>query len=104
MTYLKLDKASEIKDLASGDLPSLYVNLNSSSNGLASEQWQQNYQKYGKNILTMEKREWAIIRFLRLFFSPLSILLITLSLASYFSGTNCSNGIFVCYADFYPRI
>ena len=56
------------------------------SQGLSIEQWQHNYQKYGPNILAMEKREWAVIRFLRLFFSPLSILLITLSLASYFTG------------------
>jgi Mg2+-importing ATPase len=86
MTSLKLDKTSEIRNLALGDLSPLYLDLNSSVNGLTSEQWQQNYQKYGKNILAMDKREWVIIRYLRLFFSPLSILLITLSLASYFTG------------------
>ena len=86
MANLNLDKVSEIRNLALGELPSLYLDLNSSSQGLSIEQWQHNYQKYGPNILAMEKREWAVIRFLRLFFSPLSILLITLSLASYFTG------------------
>ncbi|MBU3551351.1 magnesium-translocating P-type ATPase [Polynucleobacter sp. MWH-Berg-3C6] len=86
MTNLNLDKASEIKNLALVDFSSLYLDLNSSPQGLSLEQWQLNYQKYGKNILAIERREWLIIRFLRLFFSPLSILLIVLSLASYLTG------------------
>ena len=86
MTNQNLDKASEIKRLALLDLSSLYLDLNSSPQGLSLEQWQLNYQKYGKNNLAIEKREWLIIRFLRLFLSPLSILLIVLSLASYLTG------------------
>ena len=82
----QLDVTDQLKVLALMDLPSLYSKLNSSPLGLSLEQWQINYQKYGKNILVIEKKEWFVVRFLRLFFSPLSILLIALSIASYFTG------------------
>ena len=86
MANQSIDTASEIKSLALMDLMSLYSNLNSSPQGLSSRQWHLSYQRYGKNTLAMEKQELLIIRFLRLFFSPLSVLLIALSLASYFTG------------------
>lgn len=81
-----LHQASDIKQLALADLPSLYQHFQSSEHGLTQSQWRSNLEKYGKNQLPIEKGEWVVIRFLRSFLSPLSLLLIILSVLSYLTG------------------
>jgi Mg2+-importing ATPase len=81
-----LHKSSDIEQLALADLQSLYQCFQSSEHGLTRSQWRRNLEKYGKNELPIEKGEWLAIRFLRSFLSPLSLLLITLSLLSYLTG------------------
>ena len=82
----ELTKNSEIHSLASIDLPTLYGSLNSSPTGLSIEQYRDNHNKYGKNVLMLEQPEWLVIRFLHILLTPISVLLITLSLVSYLTG------------------
>lgn len=81
-----LHQASDIEQLALADLQALYERFQSSEHGLSQSQWQANLGKYGKNQLKIEQGEWVLISFFRSFFSPLSLLLITLSLLSYITG------------------
>lgn len=81
-----ITQALEIKDLALSDISALYAGFNSSSQGLALEQALKNYQIYGSNRFSLEKEIWPPIQFVKLFFSPLSLLLIGLSLLSYLTG------------------
>ena len=81
-----LHQSSDIKQLALADLQSLYQLFQSSEHGLTRSQWLSNLKKYGHNQLPIDKGEWVAIRFLRSFLSPLSLLLITLSLLSYLTG------------------
>ncbi len=78
--------ASAIKELALSDLTSLYANLNSSSSGLSLEQWRKNYAAYGPNRFNFGKEISPVFQFIKLFFSPLAILLLVLSLTSYLTG------------------
>jgi Mg2+-importing ATPase len=79
-------QSSDIEQLALADLQSLYQRFQSSEHGLTQSQWHRNLEKYGKNQLPIEKGEWVVIRFLRSFLSPLSLLLISLSFLSYLTG------------------
>jgi Mg2+-importing ATPase len=81
-----LHQSSDIEQLALADLQSLYQHFQSSEYGLTQSQWHSNLEKYGKNQLPIEKEGWVAIRFLRSFLSPLSLLLISLSLLSYLTG------------------
>jgi Mg2+-importing ATPase len=81
-----LHSSADIEQFALADLQTLYERFRSSEHGLSQDQWRRNFQKYGENKLHIEKGERAAIRFLRSFFSPLSLLLITLSLLSYLTG------------------
>lgn len=81
-----LHSSADIEQFALTDLQSLYERFQSSEHGLTQDQWQRNFQKFGENRLHIEDGEWVAIRFLRSFLSPLSLLLITLSLLSYLTG------------------
>lgn len=86
MKVNKLGKVSELKKLALADVKALYSEFNSSPLGLSIAQWQKNYKKYGPNRFKLEQEIAPFLQFLKLFFSPLSILLLVLSLASYLTG------------------
>ena len=77
---------AESKKLALENLEFLFARLGTSFSGLSTSQWKINFKKYGENRFDIEKVEWIVARFLRNFLSPLSLLLITLSLLSYFTG------------------
>ena len=79
-------KSEEIKDLSSTDLDSLFLELQSSSTGLSLEQWKRNYEKYGPNSFNLETETKPLIQFLKLFASPLSLLLMGLSVLSFLTG------------------
>lgn len=79
-------KSEEIKNLASTDLDSLFLELQSSSTGLSLEQWKRNYEKYGPNSFNLETETKPLIQFLKLFASPLSLLLMGLSVLSFLTG------------------
>ncbi|WP_353432914.1 magnesium-translocating P-type ATPase [Polynucleobacter sp. MWH-UH23A] len=81
-----LHASADIEQFALTDLQSLYERFQSSEHGLTQDQWRRNFQKYGENKFRIEEGEWLVIRFLRSFFSPLSLLLIVLSLLSYLTG------------------
>ncbi|QWD62572.1 magnesium-translocating P-type ATPase [Polynucleobacter sp. MWH-UH25E] len=81
-----LHQSSDIQQLALADLQSLYQRFQSAEHGLTQGQWRSNLEKYGKNQLPIEKGEWVVMRFLRSFLSPLSLLLMALSLLSYITG------------------
>jgi Mg2+-importing ATPase len=86
MSDRTLHQSSDIQQLALADLQSLYQRFQSTEHGLTQGQWRSNLEKYGKNQLPIEKAEWVVIRFLRSFLSPLSLLLMALSLLSYITG------------------
>ncbi|MBU3581655.1 magnesium-translocating P-type ATPase [Polynucleobacter sp. AP-Capit-er-40B-B4] len=79
-------KLEEIKKLASTDLGLLFHDFQSSSTGLSAKQWRANFQIYGPNTFNLEPEINPLLRFLKLFTSPLSLLLIGLSLVSYLTG------------------
>ncbi|QKM64257.1 magnesium-translocating P-type ATPase [Polynucleobacter tropicus] len=81
-----LHQPSDIQQLALADLQSLYQRFQSSEQGLTQVQWRSNLNRYGKNQLPIETGEWVALRFLRSFLSPLSLLLIALSMLSYLTG------------------
>lgn len=76
----------EIRQLAECELNVLYEKLNSGPTGLSAEQLEFNHQTYGANILPVDVIDHPLLRLFKLFFSPLSLLLIILSIASYMSG------------------
>jgi len=79
-------KSKEIEKLALATIESLYLNFFSSGQGLSHHQCQLNRLIYGANLFDIEKKELPVIRFLTGFLSPLSLLLITLSILSYLTG------------------
>ena len=79
-------KSEEIKNLASTGLDCLFLELQSSSTGLSLEQWKRNYEKYGPNSFNLETETKPLIQFLKLFASPLSLLLMGLSVLSFLTG------------------
>ena len=86
MNQVLISQLEEAKTLALSDPETLFSRFGSSLNGLSAFQYKANFKKYGENRFDIEKVEWVAIRFLRNFFSPLSLLLISLSLLSYFTG------------------
>lgn len=81
-----LDQVNQIKRLATVTLQQIFEDLNSSPSGLTTQQAIENFQKYGANILALAYEEHPIFKFLKLLLSPLSILLIFLSMGSYVTG------------------
>ena len=86
MTETKINEASKIRILALRDLETFYSEFDTSPLGLSIEQWRKNYKKYGPNHFNLVKEITPSLRFLKILFSPLSILLLVLSLASYLTG------------------
>lgn len=86
MSKENLNKATEIKRLALADINALYKEFNTSISGLSHVQWESNYQKYGPNSFSLTKAPPLVIQFLKLFFSPLSLLLMGLSFTSFITG------------------
>lgn len=76
----------EVKQLSTIDSKQLFVKLASSAKGLNPYQVNQNRKKYGSNAILVGVHESVAIKFLKLFFSPLSVLLLVLSLVSYMTG------------------
>ena len=81
-----VEKSSQIQKLALLELSHLYQDYETSANGLSQDQALKNLEKYGLNQLNLGTQEWGLIKFLKLFFSPLSLLLIGLSSLSYITG------------------
>ncbi len=80
------EQLNEIKTLATKDLVDIYKELNSSPHGLTIKQAGILFKKFGPNLVVGGVQEWPAFRFLKLFLSPLSLLLLGLSLASYITG------------------
>ena len=79
-------KFGELKNLASAALENLYQQLSSSSSGLTSSQAAAYRKEYGNNQILVGIHESVVVEFLKLFFSPLSVLLLVLALISYLTG------------------
>jgi Mg2+-importing ATPase len=79
-------QVDEIRQLAESELVLLYEKLNSSPAGLTTDQLELNRQVYGANVLPVDSIDHPLLRLLKLFISPLSLLLISLSIASYLTG------------------
>ena len=80
------EKFLEVKRLSSIDIKKLFEQLSSSVNGLTSDQANEHREKYGSNKILVGAHESVVVKFLKLFFSPLSVLLLVLSLVSYLTG------------------
>lgn len=79
-------KIGKLQNLASTALENLYLQLSSSSSGLSSSQAAAYRKAYGSNQILVGLHESVILKFLKLFFSPLSVLLLVLALVSYLTG------------------
>jgi Mg2+-importing ATPase len=77
---------NELKTLSTRNLVDLYQYLDSTPQGLASKQAIDKLKEFGPNLVVGGAQDWPPIRFLKLFLSPLSVLLIALSLLSYLTG------------------
>lgn len=75
-----------IERLARLDSPELFQALNSSSSGLSTVQAMVFLSRDGPNQIEMTTEKWPIVRFLEMFLSPLSVMLIGLSVVSYLTG------------------
>lgn len=80
------EKLVELKRLASIEPNRLLDEFSSSEKGLTSDQVGVLLKQYGPNTILVGIQESALVKFLKLFLSPLSVLLLVLSLASYLTG------------------
>ena len=76
----------EVKRLSSVDVQQLFVQFCSSVNGLSADQAKLHLKEYGQNTILVGVHQSVVLKFLKLFFSPLSVLLLALSLVSYLTG------------------
>jgi Mg2+-importing ATPase len=83
---IRAAELNEIKALSTNDMVDIYRQLESSSQGLSHKQAIVKLKEFGPNLVIGGMQEWLPIRFLKLFLSPLSILLMALSLVSYLTG------------------
>lgn len=79
-------KIDELRSVASEPLDNLYQRLSSSPVGMASSQVAFYRKACGSNQILVGLHESVVIKFLKLFFSPLSLLLLVLALVSYLTG------------------
>ena len=76
----------EVKRLSSVDVQQLFVQFCSSVNGLSADQAKLHLKEYGQNTILVGVHQSVALKFLKLFFSPLSVLLLALALVSYLTG------------------
>src|SRR5690349_10475425 len=62
------------------------TSLNTSTNGLSKDEVKKRLGKYGLNTLSIVKKNSVLLEFLSNFNSPLVIILISISLVSFFLG------------------
>jgi Mg2+-importing ATPase len=79
-------RQSEIRALSIKALTEIFHQFDTSSHGLSPKQASAKLKEFGPNLVVGEIQEWLVIRFLKLFLSPLSVLLMVLSLVSYLTG------------------
>ena len=77
---------NETRAFSSDDIAKIYSVLHSSPQGLSSKQASTQLKESGPNVIAGSGQEWPPIRFIKLFLSPLSTLLIGLSVISYLTG------------------
>ena len=75
-----------VQEAALANIDFLFDRFHTSLSGLSGKQWKSHYRQYGPNQLSIKRAESTFIRFLKGFFTPLSMLLIALSLVSYMTG------------------
>src|SRR5579859_753418 len=76
-------------------LKKLFEQLESSEQGLTSEEARKRQDKYGPNDTTGVKRDTAIVQFLRLFLNPLVAILLVAGLVSAILGDQINASIIV---------
>ena len=81
-----LTELSDLKRLSSIDIQHLFAELSASATGLNTDQAHQRQREYGQNTILASYHETVVAKFLKLFLSPLSLLLMFLALISYLTG------------------
>ena len=83
---LNSNRDIDIKRYALADIDMLKREYQTCDSGLTLIQWRKNYRHYGENKLSAKAEENTVIKFLKKFFTPLSLLLIVLSIISIWTG------------------
>lgn len=77
---------NEIKIISTLDIAKIFQKFESTSNGLCSRQIASKSKIFGPNMVLDDVHQLSVIRFFKLLLSPLSVLLMALSLISYITG------------------
>lgn len=75
-----------LRDIALLDQDALLARLQSSSAGLPDSEADRRLEKYGPNVVAHETRRGALLRFLSLLASPLSLMLLALAIVNFYIG------------------
>ncbi|MGL6186263.1 MAG: magnesium-translocating P-type ATPase [Clostridium chrysemydis] len=76
---------AKLLEVSKMDVVSLVRKMNVSLNGLNNEKVEEMREVYGNNVISTEKSENIIVKFIKAFINPFTIILILLSIISFFT-------------------